>query len=399
MRVLVLGLLLLVGCAAESPSQEEPADVPAEVEQELQAEAESETVETSTLRLQVPQIGDLAEDDIGMMARVHYATHTPDFDRSRTFYRTLGYTEGVTGFPLTNTHLMARSLGMFDLCQYELAKGEVMALPGAVSPASIDLLQFKTPFDGSPPYELPNHLGAAYAEFATADFAGDVAVLPEIGAELLSAPYGEPGARFVFFRDPDGVLYRLQEAEGEIVPGRDMQIFDMPYVALNVSDLDTSLQFYQSLGYEPASEVAEYSGSADEGAAYGLSGEFRVRTVDIRLKRGDQHRLKLTQWLNPVDLDPPYPPPINRIGINRIAVLVSHLDRAVGILKSQGAPFLSEVAPCCSGTGEDETGIVHVIDPDGIFVELVGAIEKRGPQPQPEHCPPLQIKYPEPAAS
>ena len=73
------------------------------------------------------------------------------------------------------------------------------------------------------------------------------------------------------------------------------------------------------------------------------------------------------------------------------------LDRAVAILKRQEVPFLSEVAPCCSGTGEDETGIVHAIDPDGVFVELVGSISKRGPQPQPDGCPPLEIKYP-PAA-
>ncbi len=69
----------------------------------------------------------LAPNDIGLMARIHYATHTPDFDRARAFYRTLGYTEGVSGFPLTNTHQMARSLGMFDQCQYELVKGEVMS--------------------------------------------------------------------------------------------------------------------------------------------------------------------------------------------------------------------------------------------------------------------------------
>ncbi|MGE3743650.1 MAG: hypothetical protein AB7I59_29600, partial [Geminicoccaceae bacterium] len=67
----------------------------------------------------------LADDDIGLIRRIHFATHTPDFDRARAFYRMLGYTDGITGFPLSNTHLMARALGMFDLCQYELVKGEV----------------------------------------------------------------------------------------------------------------------------------------------------------------------------------------------------------------------------------------------------------------------------------
>ena len=75
--------------------------------------------------------------------------------------------------------------------------------------------------------------------------------------------------------------------------------------------------------------------------------------------------------------------------------MVPDLDRAVAILKGQGVKFLSEVAPCCSGTGEDEFGIVHAIDPDGVFLELVGAIAKQELQPQPEGCPPLVIKMPE----
>lgn len=341
----------------------------------------------------VPDMGELASDDIGLMARVHFATHTVDFDRARAFYRTLGYTEGVTGFPLTNTHLMARSLGMFDECQYELAKGEVMSLPGSPNPASIDLLQFKTPFNDEPPYELPNHLGMAYAVFATADFDADYATLMELGAEFLSAPY-RGDSTFVFFRDPDGVLYKLVAMEGGQVSGEGMHIFDMPLVAINVSDLDKSLEFWARLGYQPASEPSQREGSPEEGRAHGLEGGFTVRTVDIAITRGDEHRLSLTQWLQPFDDEPPYPPPINHIGINRVAVLVRDLDRAVGILKAQDVPILSEVAPCCSGTEADETGIVHAIDPDGIFVELVGGIERRPLVPQPTGCPPLEIKYP-----
>ena len=371
----MLLLLVFSGCAGV-PNQAEPPAT------------------TSTLRLQAPPLANLAADDIGMMVRVHYATHTPDFDRSRAFYRSLGYTEGVTGFPLTNTHQMARALGMFDICQYELAKGEVMALPGAANPASIDLLQFKTPFDGTPPYELPNHLGAAYAEFASADFDADVKRLQAEQVKLLSDPYGAVGQRFVFFRDPDGVLYRLQESSGEVVAGREMQIFDMPYVAINVSNLAASLEFYLRLGYH-AGEVQQHIGSREEAAAYGLKQPFQTRWVDITLKRGDKHRLRLTQWLSPINPEPPYPAPINRIGIQRIAVLVSDLDRAVGILRAQGVPFLSEVAPCCSGTGTDATGIVHAIDPDGVFIELVGAIGERAPLPHPAHCPPLEIKLPD----
>ncbi len=34
--------------------------------------------------------------------------------------------------------------------QYEFVKGEVIDLPGRLNPANIDLLRFKTPFNGDP---------------------------------------------------------------------------------------------------------------------------------------------------------------------------------------------------------------------------------------------------------
>ena len=104
--------------------------------------------------------------------------------------------------------------------------------------------------------------------------------------------------------------------------------------------------------------------------------------------------MRLVQWVSPFNSEPAYPPPINHIGINRIALLTPDIARAVRILKAQGVEFLSEIAPCCTGTAEDETAIVHAIDPDGIFLELVGGIAKQPLQPQPEQCGPLKIKMP-----
>ena len=333
--------------------------------------------------------------DIGIMARFHFATHARDFDRSRDFYRMLGYTEGRGGFPLTNTHQMARALGMFDICQYELVKGEVISLPGSLTAANIDLLQFKTPFNDDPPYELPNHLGMAYAALLTTDLASDVAFLKSEGVEFLSEPYGIPGDRFVFFRDPDGVLFKLVEtAPPHGDPDANMHLIAMPYIGVNVSNLGQSLAFYHALGYTETKPLHQQRGSMEEARAYGLDRPFSIKGADIALGRGDHHVLRLVQWIIPHDADPSYPAPINHIGINRIALMVPNLDRAVEILQGQGVEFLSDVAPCCSGTGNDETAIVHAIDPDGIFLELVGPIARRELKPQPEGCPPLEIKMP-----
>ena len=92
------------------------------------------------------------------------------------------------------------------------------------------------------------------------------------------------------------------------------------------------------------------------------------------------------QWLDPYDDEPSYPPPINHIGINRIALAVTDLHLAVSTLREEGAEFLSEAAPCCSGTGADETGIINLLDPDGIFLELVGPIARRESVAPPAWC-------------
>ena len=358
----------------------------------------------ATAPLQMPDLGAIAAslpaDDIGIMARFHFATHTKDFDKSRAFYRKLGYTEGMGGFPLSNTHRMAEALGMFDECQYELVKGEVISLPGSLNGANIDLLQFKTPYNDSPPYDLPNHLGMAYAALLTTNLASDVAYLKSEGVTFLSEPYGIPGDRFVFFRDPDGVLYKLMEAappHGD--KDANMHVVAMSHIGVNVSNLEKSLSFYRSLGYTLTKPLAQEKGSIEEARAWGLDAPFQFKGVDIALGRGDNHVLRLVQWIKPFNADPAYPPPINHIGINRIALLVPDLDRAVRILKAQGAKFLSEIAPCCSGTGDDTSGIVHVIDPDGIFLELVGPIAKQPLQPPPQGCPALEIKMPPKAES
>ena len=117
----------------------------------------------------------------------------------------------------------------------------------------------------------------------------------------------------------------------------------------------------------------------------------------MALDRGNRHRLRLFQWIVHFNPGPAYPPPINHTDINRLAVTLRKVTRVVAILKSQDVLFLSEVAPCYSGTDTDTGAIVHAIDPDGLFLELVGGRTPRPVPPQPAHCPPLETGYPAPA--
>jgi len=345
-----------------------------------------------------PDLAFESETDIGLWARYHFAIHTEDFDTTREFYRRLGFTDGITGFPLTNTHAMAQALGMFDVCQYELKKGEVLLFPGAENTTGIDLLQWHKPFNPEPPYALPNHLGMAYATLMTTELSADFALLKSQGVTFLSEPYGAPGNRFVFMRDPDGVYLKLEESP--IPRGSASQdtthIVGMPYIGINVSDVDQSVAFYKQFGYTEVRLINEQTLSVEESAAWGFDQPVRYRGADVTINRGDRHRLRLLQWITPFNPEPAYPAPINHKGINRLALTVPNVELATRILSEQGVPFLSEIAPCCSGQDTDAGGIVHAIDPDGVFLELVGDLTPRPVPPQPEQCPPLEIRYPQP---
>ena len=359
----------------------------------LSLTAKADTELQSAVR--TPTIEFESETDIGLWARFHFAIHTADFDSTRAFYRMLGFTDGIGGFPLSNTHAMARALGMFDVCQYQLEKGEVILFPEAVNTTGIDLLQWQDPYNDAPPYARPNHLGMAYATLLTTDLSADYAFLSANGAEFLSEPYGTPGNRFVIMRDPDGVYLKLEESPVPVSTHQgSTHIVGMPYIGINVSDLDASLAFYRRFGYTEMRPINEQTLGAAESAAWGFDQPVRYRGADVAITRGDRHRLRLLQWLEPFNPEPAYPPPINHKGINRLALTVPDVERAVAILKTQGVPFLSEVAPCCTATDADSGGIVHAIDPDGVFLELVGDLEPRPVPPQPEHCPPLEIRYP-----
>ena len=169
----------------------------------------------------------------------------------------------------------------------------------------------------------------------------------------------------------------------------------MPYIGINVSEIEASVAFYTRFGYEHVRWINEQTLSEAESAAWGFEQPVTYRGADIAIARGDHHRIRLLQWITPFDPEPAYPPPINHKGINRLALTVPDVERATRILQEQGVPFLSEIAPCCSGTDTDTGGIVHAIDPDGVFLELVGDLEPRPVPPQPEHCPPLEIRYPD----
>ena len=62
----------------------------------------------------------------------------------------------------------------------------------------------------------------------------------------------------MFFRDLNGVLYKLMEtAPPHGDADANMHLIAMPYIGINVSDLEKSLAYYHALGYTNTKPLAE----------------------------------------------------------------------------------------------------------------------------------------------
>ena len=72
-------------------------------------------------------------------------------------------------------------------------------------------------------------------------------------------------------RDPDGIYLKLEESPIPKPAGaRDQtQIMGMPYIGINVSDVEASVSFYRRFGYESVRWINEQTLSPEESAAWG----------------------------------------------------------------------------------------------------------------------------------
>jgi catechol 2,3-dioxygenase-like lactoylglutathione lyase family enzyme len=321
--------------------------------------------------------------DLHVLSRVHYNTNVSDFAAARAFYGQLGFTT-LSGFPDTNTLEMARAIGIETPTGYDGAKGPTAGgylLHGELiglgfMGGTIDLIEFTIPRNDEPPYPALNRLGMAKGVFYTTHLDHAHEALSAEGVRFLSAPVTRAdGTRFVVFTDPDGTFYELAErqlAGEEPVNGTHLTGFGP--LNINVSDFDRSLAWYQMLGYELTAELPRFESAAVARAMGFLSiaaaGGSIERKGAILTHRSDGSTIELVQWLHPFDPTPPWPVPINHLGIHRTAFSTSDIHADVASLKAQGVAFVSPVTPCCSGN--DASGsIVAFYDPDGTLVELV----------------------------
>lgn len=144
----------------------------------------------------------------GMM---HINVNCSDYERSREFYEFLGF-KVLWEAPERNTPEVAAAVGMPP---YQV-RGALLQLAESPTTPLIDLLEWKEPRDNEVPYPHLYHLGIARIALLTSDMDADVRTLKTRGVEFLSepvllSPADAPPARFVCFKDPDGVILELVE--------------------------------------------------------------------------------------------------------------------------------------------------------------------------------------------
>jgi catechol 2,3-dioxygenase-like lactoylglutathione lyase family enzyme len=132
-----------------------------------------------------------------------------DYEKSKAFYEMLGFKE-FWPVPATNTEEVANAVAM----PVYKVKGSLMALENAEQRTVIDLLEWQSPRDESPPYQNLYRPGLARIALASADIDADYRYLVAQGVEVLSAPVNvtmsdTSYSRFFCFKDPDGTFLEL----------------------------------------------------------------------------------------------------------------------------------------------------------------------------------------------
>ena len=125
-----------------------------------------------------------------------------DLDRTREFYRLLGFSESAPGSQ-TGSGKFAAAHGFDGPIEFE---GVDISLGEGTDGATLQLRQWKSPYDDEESYPRPvNHLGIDRINFYVDDLTATIKTMNELGFEQLGPIGGGPDLGIVFFFDPDGI--------------------------------------------------------------------------------------------------------------------------------------------------------------------------------------------------
>ena len=330
------------------------------------------------------RVTQLTQANFNVRALVYFGINTSSIVNQRAFYNTLGLTGEIFPAGPEQCRSFARSLGFEDDYLIYVSLTSFTGLPPWV-----DTVQFRADsFRDDPPYASLNHIGMAYATYSTSDLDADYAYLRGQGIQFVTAPALAPnGERFAFLKDPDGTYLKLvEEPAAGPVSAATTNLKRLVNVNMNVADLERSREFYRLLGFTEFAPGSQ-AGAGSFAQAHGFNDPIAFEGVDVSLPGFDgnlpfpvgdpEGTLQLRRWTAPFDPAPPYAPPVNHLGIDRIAFYVSDLNAAIDEMNRLGFQQLGPIGGGAGGVGS--IAIVFFYDPDGIKVELWGPISRPNP--------------------
>ena len=158
------------------------------------------------LKLIATSEGPAPTESPNLVRLVNTNMNVTDLERSREFYRLLGFTESISTSQ-SGAGDFATAHGFDRVIEFE---GVDVSLGEGTDGATLQLRQWKTPFDDAPAYPPPvNHLGIDRINFYVKDLDSAVKGMKELGFEQLGPIGGMPEIGIVFFFDPDGIKVQL----------------------------------------------------------------------------------------------------------------------------------------------------------------------------------------------
>ncbi|TIC88864.1 hypothetical protein E8D34_04215 [Nocardioides sp. GY 10113] len=268
-----------------------------------------------------------------------------------------------------------------------LGSEDVQGVPGATSICwwmldgkpgfQMEFFEFSKPEPKPVPEDwTPADIGYTTVGFHVADFDATLERLARRHTPLLTAPVGEPGARRVCVKDPNGVLLELLEAD-LVRPGmarRPATPAVARFVTLSVPDLALARQTWVEVMGLP--EVADPIHEPEHEALWGLEDAKR----DSFVVRAGDALIEVVQYLDPAGKPWPEGYHISDIGILNIA-LGTDTREELDALVEKGRDF--GITP--NSTKETIVSkwwyASYVNDPMGFSIELLfhGSKGKRRP--------------------
>ena len=227
------------------------------------------------------------------------------------------------------------------------------------SPA-IEVQNWVDPAPVGTPQSDPTAVGLHALGFAVPDLTETVCRLQRLGASVLGSAPSPLGPRWTTMRDVTGVAIDLVEDAS-----KPRDVTRLRHVRATVTDLATSVNWYQRLGFEVVGRNA-----LDDGSFLGFPGQIQAEAVRLRLP-DEPFELLLIQWRSPRSHGRHYSQP-NHAGLYRVALCVDDTRASYMAMSRAGWQFdRPPVAVKLDGTAVPMMWICFLSDPDGIPYEFV----------------------------